>query len=534
MLPRRQPGITDTKDNMKTSEPIAEENGKARIRDDEPSRFPIFPSARLRLTTCLALMGASVTLGVSLSAQLRWEAPPNDSDAGTFWRIHWYERGLEYANPAFEKRFRVNSPEVVLHPTFGKRIEARENGLMLIFAEEDLSLLTAAEIYLEMWGGHPGTANKRMTVNGRSTYPLPRVGTEETHCTYHYPSISLKISDLVNGYNACQFAVDQGTTFWGHALVDNAGLRVALTNGHPDLRASGLAGFSARVTALERARRGLAGPGDASHPTSSKATAGGNPDGFTLSLDASGDVRQAISAVDFEGYYTGYDENGNALETDWHGFTKGRRPLAHLGTTTKMPFTVVWDTSLLPAQQNVAVRAIVHFQSSSNIVFVTPPTRGLEIPSRQTGRVALFSSRDLPAPFWSRAGQKRQCTIDLDVEPSRIERAELHVNAWTGGPGVVKEYFKLNGRHFPVAEGSRHELIYSRLPVDPQILRRGANTIELLSDTEHHGIEILRPGPCLVIRYADFIERTSDSRQPDMIRPRQNRGGITWPARPKQ
>lgn len=442
-----------------------------------------------------------MALGGSSLAQPRWDAPPDPQDAGTFWRIHWYERGLEYANPAFEKRFRINSPEVVLHPTFGKRIEARENGLMLIFAEEDLSLLTAAELYLEMWGGHPGTANKRVTVNGRSTYPLPRVGTEKKHCAYHYPSIPLKISDLVNGYNACQFAVDQGTTFWGHALIDNACLRMALTNGHPDLRTSGLAGFSARVTALGRAGPKPSVSGNVPTPTTSKALGGGDEEGFTLKLDISGDAKPHISAVDFEAYYTGYDENGDALETDWHGFTKGRRPLAHLGSATNAPFAVSWDTRLLPAQTNVAVRAIVHFQSSSNFVFVTPPTRGLEIPARPASRVTLFASRDLPTPFWSRANQKRQCSIDLDVEPSRIERAELHVNAWTGGSGTVKEYFKLNGRHFPVAEGSRHELIYSRLPVDPQILRRGANTIELLSDTEHHGIEILRPGPCLVLRY---------------------------------
>ncbi len=27
------------------------------------------------------------------------------------------------------------------------------------------------------------------------------------------------------------------------------------------------------------------------------------------------------------------------------------------------------------------------------------------------------------------------------------------------------------------------------------------NQISLLSDTEHHGIEILLPGPCLMLRY---------------------------------
>gem|GEM_PF-3578016 len=121
---------------------------------------------------------------------------------GRFWRLHWYERGLTNCNPGYDRRFRINAPEAVLHPQFGHRVEARENGLMLIRAEEDLFQLVGAELYCEFWGGHPGTANPRVTVNGRSTYRLPPVGTEQHHCTYSYPSIPLKLTDLVNGWNA--------------------------------------------------------------------------------------------------------------------------------------------------------------------------------------------------------------------------------------------------------------------------------------------------------------------------------------------
>jgi hypothetical protein len=69
-------------------------------------------------------------------------------------------------------------------------------------------------------------------------------------------------------------------------------------------------------------------------------------------------------------------------------------------------------------------------------------------------------------------------------------------------PSIPKEYFKLNGVHYPVADGAGHELRYSRLPVNPRTLRRGSNLVELLSDGEHHGIEVLLPGPALVIRSA--------------------------------
>src|SRR5688500_1197895 len=104
-----------------------------------------------------ALLGAGAVAG--------WEHAPARQQTGVFWREHWYQRGASNHNPGYERRLRVNSPEIVLHATFGKRIEARENGLMLIPAEEDLFQITAAELYLEMWGGHPGTANKRASIN---------------------------------------------------------------------------------------------------------------------------------------------------------------------------------------------------------------------------------------------------------------------------------------------------------------------------------------------------------------------------------
>jgi hypothetical protein len=67
----------------------------------------------------------------------------------------------------------------------------------------------------------------------------------------------------------------------------------------------------------------------------------------------------------------------------------------------------------------------------------------LEIPERPNRRVTLYSSHDLPRPFWSRANQKRECTIYLDIAPDAIERAELHVNAWTGGAGFGSIYYRI-------------------------------------------------------------------------------------------
>ncbi len=393
-------------------------------------------------------------------------------------RFWWYEPGLEHGNPVTNRRFRVNAPEVVIHPTFAVRPETKSSGMLQVRVHEDLRLLQGAELDLELWGGHPGTTNRRVTVNGRETFALPGIA-GDTQCTHMYPRLVLKITDLVDGYNALQFACDQGTSFWGHFIVDEACLLATLKDDHPNLKGAGLAGFRATVRAT---------------PSSISAET------IELMLDAPEDKRDAIEAVDYHGYYEGYDENGDGRTRDWHGFTKERRQVAILGTAAGPSFAATWDLAMLPAQDNMAVRAHIRFKGHPDLAYVTLETGGLRVPERPGVRVELAPARELPVPFWSRANRTRTCTIALDADLGRIERAELHVVVWDGGAGSVSDYFTINGRSLPVAGTGKHDVIYTRRELDPRLLERGTNRVELRSDTEHHGIEVLMPGPALMVR----------------------------------
>ena len=76
------------------------------------------------------------------------------------------------------------------------------------------------------------------------------------------------------------------------------------------------------------------------------------------------------------------------------------------------------------------------------------------------------------------------------------------VRVWDGGEGTVKEPFKINGHPYSITSGKAiHDLVFTNVEVDIKHLKAGENTLTLLSDTEHHGIEVLLPGPCLVLRY---------------------------------
>lgn len=404
---------------------------------------------------------------------------PDEPAAGRFVRRWWYEKGIEHGNPVTNSRFRVNSPEVALHQSFGSRSETRSSGMLQILMEENLRDLDGVELALELWGGHPGTMNKRVTPNGRTTYYIPEVGAAAGHCTHQHPTIRLKVTDVVNGHNAIQFACDQGPSFWGHFIVEEACLRASLKPDHADLKKAGLAGFEARV----------------------KAEPGAARETIRLSLDADAKSLARVSRVLYQGFYNGYDENGNKEAADWHGFLKNRNPVAYLGEGSGPEFRAEWDLAMLPEQTGMAVRACVYLKDQPALEYNTAAVRGLAVPSRPGSRVALFSLKERPVPFWSRAKRLKTATLDLPVDPKQIEKAALHVLAWDGGRGDIKDPFKLNGAPVEVAGTGKHDTMYTVTAIEPARLRQGVNTIELISGTEHHGIEVLEPGPALMVRY---------------------------------
>ncbi|MGQ9635726.1 MAG: hypothetical protein ACUVXB_15965 [Bryobacteraceae bacterium] len=411
------------------------------------------------------LLGAAAAPGLALR---------NNNEDGCFWRQWWYEPGIEHGNPGFNSRFRVNSPEASLHPEFGSRSEVRSSGMLQILMPEDPRTLAAVELYCELWGGHPGTANKRVSINGRSTYPLPENGTAVGHCTHSYPRTSLRRDDVVNGYNAIQFACDNGTSFWGHFIVDNACLRAALPRSHADLKRMGLDRFQAEV----------------------RVEPAGNE---VLNLHLETNMLDRIAAVHYQGYYDGYDENGSGLTLDWHGFTKERQPEAWLGTALAAPFTAPWDTSMTPGI-TASVRATVHFHDAPGIVFETTVRGGIRLPRREGVTVACYPPSKLPVPFWSRAGRPQQAVIEVPAGVGTLERAQLHVVVWDGGRGSVKHPFRLNGQPVEVCGAGKHDVIYSVRDLHPRLIEK-TNVAELLSDTDHHGIEVLLPGPALMLRF---------------------------------
>ncbi len=370
--------------------------------------------------------------------------------------------------------FRVNSPDTAAGG-YADRWEAKASGLLALEAPADLSGVRQAELVLELWGGHPGVAGKRFSLNGRQEVLLPEVGAAEGHCTYSYPVVPLDLDALQGGANALQFTCDKGATFWGHYLLREAGLRLTLEPDHPFVANASLEGFDATV-----------------------AAAAVDGDTVRLGVDVAPQWADRIARVDYHARYDGYDDNGNGRGDDWHGFTKDRLPQAIAAGADAPPFEATWDLSMIPDQQAVQVRAVVHFTDAESLSYETAP---VEIPLRsRAARVSLHGVTEMDRPFWSRAGRPKTATIHVPADPATVERAQLHILIWDGGHGGTTDHFTLNGHAIPIAGDGHHDVLYRVIDIDPALLRRGANELRLLSATEHHGIEVILPGPALAIR----------------------------------
>jgi hypothetical protein len=156
----------------------------------------------------------------------------------------------------------------------------------------------------------------------------------------------------------------------------------------------------------------------------------------------------------------------------------------------------------------MAIKALVHLKGGLN--YITEVLDGLVFPARRNN-VEMYKCSVLPNPFWSRASRTVTATIKLPLSPVNAESARLMVRVWDGGEGTVKDPFTINGHPYSITSGkANHDIVFTNVEVNVEHLKLGSNTLTLLSDTEHHGIEVLLPGPCLVLRYGKSVRLPFD------------------------
>ena len=434
-----------------------------------------------RFCLFLALL---LTLSPSTSAQTPEPAP------GTVYR--------EYALTMDGNNWRVTDPNAVEH--HDGAADFLPNPVLELDVER-LEGATRAELLIDRWGGHVGTQGLQLRFNENAWIDLPTLSTtpegSDPSCYLFQdnPIVEVPLTHLQEGINTLEGMSGNQDCHgfnWGQW---------------------GWYGVVLRVYYDE----------DAPHPLGrivspqSGAVLSENP---VIEVEAYDTTGAGIDRIDVLAYYEGYDEDGDGLFADWHGHLHYADLSGHVGSLVgpplqEVPYSFRWDTRYVPDQAEGDVRLIARIRDTEGRWYVTEPVEGLSL-KREGATVRFVPPQDVPEAFWVRDGDQEasRLLIPDDYDPTQVEEVALHLRTWNGhnhGTGTLTRVGDWTG----ALPGIDHNYAYTIYPLPPEALKPGETEVGFHSETHHHGVELLWPGPALTIRYRTADRTSSEDRLPE-------------------
>lgn len=388
----------------------------------------------------------------------------------------------EYSCHTHGDDWRITDKEAV--KKFGDRAKQHLPNPQLRFEIADLTDAVRAEVMLDRWGGHRGTVNKRIRFNQRGWIAVPELQDvpsdlrPEMLMFQDNPVLPVPLEDLVEGENFFQGDCDEAGGFgWGQW---------------------GVYGFTVRVYFKPGSKEEITG--EITQPVSG-AQLGENPNIRVNAAAANG-----VSRVDVVGFYRDYDFDGDGEYTEWQEshfqLVRGEpiRIASHVGTRWSQPYHFQWDTHWVPDQAAESIKMLARIQDSRGYWYVTDIVEDLTL-IRKNVQVRLFPAQGISEDFGVRAGRTKSCWFEVpSVDAEAVTETALHFRSWHGWDGH-HDPLQLNG-HPLLIQGKNHHFDYDLLPLPARLLQPGRNELRFHSETEHHQLEVLWPGPALVVRVA--------------------------------
>lgn len=357
---------------------------------------------------------------------------------------------------------------------------------------DDFAGAIRAEVYIEQWGGHAGTSNKRVRVNGHDWIEIPvppaipgEAGVNpcaEGYQYFTYPSVPIPLDQLQAGENTFEFTSGPQVCFnfgWAQWGVYGVTFRLFYDDTKP--HADG------RIISPEP-----------------RSAFGDSVDLRLTSTDPS------IAQVDFIGRYRDFDFEGNGLYDQWHYNYRYGEITRHLGTVTQAPYALTWHTDWVPDQDR-PLQLMARIRDADGLFYMTDSVDGLVL-SRPNRSVVLYEPYDVPGQWQTRGSngyQHNQVFIPHDLD--QAVAAQLILATWSGGHA---DSIGINDRQVVPRVGWTHDYSYDEVPVPLDLLRLGTNELFTASRTSHHGVEVLWPGIALKVQYAGSADASATIRGP--------------------
>jgi hypothetical protein len=367
---------------------------------------------------------------------------------------------------------------------------------ILNFNINDLQGAKSAEMLIDFWGGHVGTIGKVFRLNNNPWINIPDLATTpagkaECYTQQWNPIINIPLNNLVSGTNSIEGDSGTQTCYgfnWGQW---------------------GWYGIKLRVIYDMSLKAYPVGQIDSHSDGGVLVDTGVGPTITASAIPSSG---TNIDSVEFYAYYDGYDVDGDGVYSDYqesHNLIGASAfdAMNHIGTDTTAPYSIVWDTSLVPDQVPGSLKLVAKIKDSSGMIYQTPPITGLTL-NRPSKSIKLYKPNSVPENFWVRAGNTKSSKVNIPSSDNlgSAVSASLLVRTWNGNDGgssLSGHSTKINNWKVTENYGTNHRYSFDVVKNVPlSSLNNGQNNISFWSNTIHHGIEILWPGPAILVEYS--------------------------------
>ena len=366
---------------------------------------------------------------------------------------------------------------------------------------DDLEGAVRAEALMDIWGGHPGTSNKRFRFNNREWMRIPEIPTidvdPECVMSQYNVIMDIPLEYLKQGYN----------TFEG----TSGGQICASFNW-------GQWGWYVMIVRIYYGSEKPHTSGSIEYPASGSVIKD-NPE-----ISVSVEKEEDVSEIQILGKYRGYDERGQGYYEDWHRAYHGVNIEGHIGTVANRPFKQVWDTEWVPDQEPGKIEFLARIKNKKGMWYVTKLVNNISLDRKGSHSLKMFTPTEVPRPFWVRSNDggtpKTQTCLVAIPDLQGAAEARLFHRTWNAADdadarGTVSHPLLVNGYGFKTF-GKNHNFALSNVSIPVENLKEGQNFVSYSSNTTHHGIEILWPGPAIMVRYEGVssniqIENNQDS-----------------------
>ena len=352
------------------------------------------------------------------------------------------------------------------------------NAPVVLNHDFDLNQATKAEVVIEKILCHDGTKGLAIQINGHDWIEVPeaaRIPVPQWEYQHHiYPTLPVPLDWLKPGRaNEFRMRVSPEHSWqWPQNLIYGVHFRIY----------------------YDRAKR--------SHPTGAMTSPkSGTTIGQSVALACKAQSPGGrITQVDYVAHCEDVNFEGDGEYRRWHYHFFHGKILHHLGSATTPPFTVRWDTSWVP-DQDQPLKLAARITDESGMIYVTDAVEDVKL-VRPGLSVELCKPYNVPKQWVTRKGKKEE-TLDVRGDLSRAVAAQLVWHSWC--PGYMTGLY-INDKKVFENEGPRYQYYAHRVTLnDLSAFRKGANTLATgPSQKNQHGMEVNWPGIMVLIQYRDL------------------------------